>query len=109
MRILKKVNFSFIFSLSSLVIVHRSFPEQVSKFLHSELANFLSQEKSDALTALNEEISNEIKEALPDLEAAERQIKVLDKKDLVEVRVLNKPPELVFQVMAAICLLLNVK
>ena len=36
-------------------------------------------------------------------------VKALDKKDLVEVKVLNKPPDLVLAVMEPICLLLNVK
>lgn len=67
------------------------------------------QEKSEAVTALNEEVVQEVGDAVPGLEAAEKAIKALDKKDLVEVRVLNKPPDLVLAVMEPICLLLNVK
>nr|XP_045596401.1 dynein axonemal heavy chain 6-like [Procambarus clarkii] len=66
------------------------------------------KEKCEAVAALNEEIVQEVGEAVPGLEAAEKAIRALDKKDLVEVRVLNKPPDLVLAVMEPICLLLNV-
>ena len=67
------------------------------------------QEKCEAVTAMNEEVVQEVGEAVPGLEAAEKAIKALDKKDLVEVRVLNKPPDLVLLVMEPICILLNTK
>ncbi|KAK8746310.1 hypothetical protein OTU49_017358, partial [Cherax quadricarinatus] len=67
------------------------------------------KEKCEAVGALNEEIVQEVGEAVPGLETTEKAIKALDKKDLVEVRVLNKPPDLVLAVMEPICLLLNVK
>lgn len=58
---------------------------------------------------MNDEITQEVGEAMPALEATEKAVKALDKKDLVEVRVLNKPPDLVLAVMEPICVLLNVK
>ncbi|KAK3885101.1 hypothetical protein Pcinc_010652 [Petrolisthes cinctipes] len=67
------------------------------------------KERSDAVTALGEDISQEVGEALPGLEAAEKSIRALDKKDLVEVRVLNKPPDIVLLVLEPICILLSVK
>ncbi|KAK4328017.1 hypothetical protein Pmani_001491 [Petrolisthes manimaculis] len=67
------------------------------------------KERSDAVTALGEEIAQEVGEALPGLEAAEKSICALDKKDLVEVRVLNKPPDIVLLVLEPICILLSVK
>ncbi|XP_047493548.1 dynein axonemal heavy chain 6-like [Penaeus chinensis] len=67
------------------------------------------KEKNDCVAAMNDEITQEIGEAMPALEATEKAVKALDKKDLVEVRVLNKPPDLVLAVMEPICILLNVK
>ncbi|KAK8381811.1 hypothetical protein O3P69_015079 [Scylla paramamosain] len=67
------------------------------------------KEKCEAVSAMNEEVVQEVGEAVPGLEAAEKAIKALDKKDLVEVRVLNKPPDLVLLVMEPICILLNTK
>ncbi|XP_068222058.1 dynein axonemal heavy chain 6-like [Palaemon carinicauda] len=67
------------------------------------------KEKCEAVNTMNDDIMQEVGEALPGLEAGEKGIKGLDKKDLVEVRVLNKPPDLVLAVMEPICLLLNVK
>lgn len=61
------------------------------------------------MTALGEEITQEVGEAVPGLETAEKSIRALDKKDLVEVRVLNKPPDIVLLVLEPICILLNVK
>ncbi|CAL4143927.1 unnamed protein product, partial [Meganyctiphanes norvegica] len=67
------------------------------------------KEKCDSVASIHEEVHFEVGEALPAIEAGEKQIKVLDKKDLVEVRVMNKPPDLVLAVMEPICLLLGVK
>nr|XP_027212731.1 uncharacterized protein LOC113805867 [Penaeus vannamei] len=67
------------------------------------------KEKNDSVAAMNDEITQEVGEAMPALEATEKAVKALDKKDLVEVRVLNKPPDLVLAVMEPICILLNVK
>lgn len=61
------------------------------------------------MSALNEEVAQEVGETVPGLEAAEKAIRALDKKDLVEVRVLNKPPDLVLLVMEPICILTNTK
>ena len=58
---------------------------------------------------MNDDIMNEVSESIPAIEAAEKAIKALDKKDLTDVKVLNKPPDMVLMVMEPICLLLNVK
>ena len=69
----------------------------------------LQQEKGESISKLNEEIVQEVSESMPGLEVAEKAIKALDKKDMADVRVMNKPPDLVLLVMEPICILLNVK
>lgn len=48
----------------------------------------------------------ELAEAMPALEAAENALKVLDKKDIDELKAMKQPPLPVKNVMRALCLIL---
>ena len=67
------------------------------------------QEQDDVVTRQAEEVAGDMKVALSGLEAAEKVLRGLDKKDLVEVRSMNKPPELVVLSLEPLCLLLGVR
>ena len=55
------------------------------------------------------EAQSDLDEALPALEAAMEALDALDKSDIAEIRVFNKPPEMVMVVMEAVCVLLGMK
>lgn len=96
-------------SLSNPPLIFLSHSHERIRLSPPLLFTRLLQEKNDSVAAMNDEITQEVGEAMPALEATEKAVKALDKKDLVEVRVLNKPPDLVLAVMEPICILLNVK
>lgn len=52
---------------------------------------------------------NDLAEAIPALEAAERAVRSLDKKDIVEMKAMKKPSNAIKMTMASICIMLGVK
>jgi dynein heavy chain len=67
------------------------------------------REKATATEAFATEAQKDLDEALPALNAAYKALDALDKKDIAELKVFSKPPELVLMVLEAICVLFKVK
>ncbi|KAI9348792.1 dynein heavy chain and region D6 of dynein motor-domain-containing protein [Zopfochytrium polystomum] len=67
------------------------------------------REKAVATEAIAAEAQKDLDEALPALEAAYKALDALEKKDIAELKVFSKPPDLVLLVMEAICILFKVK
>jgi len=65
--------------------------------------------KADAAQAIAEDAQRDLTLAMPAMEAAKAALEALNKKDINELRVFNKPPKLVHTVMEAVCLLLGKK
>lgn len=63
--------------------------------------------KASAAQEIAEDAQKDLALALPAVEAAKKAIKSLNKNDINELRVFNKPPILVQTVMEAVCLLLS--
>lgn len=63
--------------------------------------------KASAAQEIAEDAQRDLAFAIPAVEAAKKAIKSLNKNDINELRVFNKPPKLVQTVMEAVCLLLN--
>ncbi|UYV81318.1 DNAH6 [Cordylochernes scorpioides] len=67
----------------------------------------IAQSTADATAAIKADAQKDLDEALPALEKAVKALNALDKNDISEVRVFNKPPEMVQVVMEAVCILLG--
>ncbi|KAJ3105519.1 Dynein heavy chain 6, axonemal [Phlyctochytrium planicorne] len=67
------------------------------------------REQAKATEAIASEAQRDLDEALPALQAAYKSLETLDKKDIAELKVFTKPPDLVLMVMEAICILFKVK
>ncbi|KAJ3216110.1 Dynein heavy chain 6, axonemal [Dinochytrium kinnereticum] len=67
------------------------------------------REKAKATEAIAEEAQRDLDQALPALQAAYKALDALDKKDIAELKVFTKPPELVLMVMEAVCILFKAK
>lgn len=65
--------------------------------------------KAAAAQEIAEDAQRDLTFAIPAVEAAKKAIDSLNKNDINELRVFNKPPKLVQTVMEAICLLLSKK
>ena len=65
--------------------------------------------KAEETQAIADDAQRDLDEALPALEAAIKALDSLDKNDISELRVFNKPPELVQFVLEAVCILLKQK
>ena len=59
----------------------------------------------DRAQAIKDECDAELAVALPALEAAIRALNSIKKDDINEVKSMGKPPEMVKQVLAAVCIL----
>ena len=67
------------------------------------------REKALQTESIAAEAQKDLDEALPALEAAYHALDALDKKDIAELKVFSKPPDLVLLVMESICTLFKVK
>ncbi|KAJ3215607.1 Dynein heavy chain 6, axonemal [Dinochytrium kinnereticum] len=67
------------------------------------------REQAKATEAIAAEAQRDLDEALPALQAAYKSLETLDKKDIAELKVFTKPPDLVLMVMEAVCILFKVK
>ena len=67
------------------------------------------QVKAVETQAIAEDAQKDLAEALPALEAAVKALDSLDKNDIAEIRVFQKPPEAVRMVMESVCVLFNIK
>ncbi|KAL3319655.1 Dynein heavy chain 6, axonemal [Cichlidogyrus casuarinus] len=65
--------------------------------------------KAEETQAIAADAQRDLDEALPALEAANKALDSLDKNDIAEIRVFNKPPALVQTVLEAVCLMLGSK
>ncbi|XP_065911794.1 dynein axonemal heavy chain 6-like [Dysidea avara] len=65
----------------------------------------VAKEKAEETQQIAADAQRDLDEALPALEAANKALDALDKSDISEIRVFQKPPELVLTVMEAICIL----
>lgn len=59
--------------------------------------------------ALEAEARADLQAAIPALKEAQKALESLNKKDIDELKVFNKPPKLVQFVMESVCLLLGAK
>ena len=95
--------------------------EQLNKRLAQERLNlekasqsFRKKEaKARAKSELTQELAAEthqnLEQALPHLEASMQAINSIDKNEIAEMRAFKQPPELVLNVLEAVCILLGVK
>jgi dynein heavy chain len=67
------------------------------------------REKAVATEAIATEAQKDLDEALPALNAAYKALDSLEKKDIAELKVFTKPPDLVLMVLEAICILFKAK
>lgn len=65
--------------------------------------------KTSAAQEIAEDAQRDLTLAMPAMEAAKKALESLNKNDINELRVFNKPPKLVQTVMEAVCLLLGKK
>ena len=65
--------------------------------------------KAEETQAIADDAQRDLDEALPALESAQKALDALDKNDIAEIKVFNKPPDMVMTVMETICILLQVK
>lgn len=65
--------------------------------------------KAEETQAIADDAQRDLDEALPALESANKALDSLDKSDVAELKVFNKPPDMVMTVMESICILLGVK
>lgn len=65
--------------------------------------------KASAAQEIAEDAQRDLTLAMPAMEAAKKALESLNKNDIIELRVFNKPPKLVQTVMEAVCLLLSKK
>lgn len=68
-----------------------------------------AQIKAAAAQEIAEDAGRDLMLAMPAMEAAKKALESLNKNDINELRVFNKPPKLVQTVMEAVCLLLGKK
>ncbi len=68
-----------------------------------------AKQKAMETQAIADDAQRDLDAALPALEAANKALDSLDKNDISEIRVFNKPPLLVQTVMEAVCLMLGQK
>lgn len=61
------------------------------------------------MAILEIEARKDLEAAIPALEEAQKALQSLNKSDINEIKVFNKPPHLVRYVMEAVCLLLGEK
>ncbi|XP_044766447.1 dynein axonemal heavy chain 6 [Coccinella septempunctata] len=69
----------------------------------------IAKGKADETQAIADDAQRDLDTALPALEAATKALEALNKNDINELKVFQKPPKLVQFVMEAICLLLGAK
>ncbi|TPX75806.1 hypothetical protein CcCBS67573_g02914 [Chytriomyces confervae] len=65
--------------------------------------------KANETESFAREAQKDLDEALPALDAAYKALDALDKKDIAELKVFAKPPDVVLMVMEAICILFKMK
>ena len=81
--------------------------DQVRKHVREEEA--IVRVKAEETEAIASEAQKDLDQALPALESAYKALDSLDKKDIAELKVFTKPPDLVLMVMEAICILFKMK
>jgi dynein heavy chain len=69
----------------------------------------IAKVKAEDTQALADDAQRDLDTALPALDAATKALEALNKNDINEVKVFQKPPKLVQFVMESICLLLGAK
>lgn len=69
----------------------------------------IAKVKADETQSLADDAQKDLDTALPALEAATKALEALNKNDINELKVFQKPPKLVQFVMESICLLLGAK
>ncbi|KAJ3027001.1 UNVERIFIED_CONTAM: Dynein heavy chain 6, axonemal, partial [Siphonaria sp. JEL0065] len=67
------------------------------------------RDKAIVTESIATEAQRDLDEALPALQAAYKALDALEKKDIAELKVFSKPPDLVLLVLEAICILFKVK
>ena len=69
----------------------------------------VAKSKAQETQAIADDAQRDLEEAMPALEAAVKALDSLDKNDISEIKMFNKPPELVQTVMEAVCILVGAK
>lgn len=79
------------------------------------IKKIVAQDESDAkikameTQELADDATRDLETVMPQLRTAQEALKSLNKNDINEIKVFQKPPKLVQYVMEAVCILLNVK
>lgn len=89
------------------LVIEKASVDEVRKVVIAE--EIEAKKKALAAQEIAEDAQKDLVLAMPAMEAAKKALQALNKKDIAELRVFNKPPTLVRTVMEAVCLLLNKK
>ncbi|XP_022090689.1 dynein heavy chain 6, axonemal-like isoform X2 [Acanthaster planci] len=93
--------------LMERLAVDQEAADQVRKVVLDDEAT--AKVKAEETQAIADDAQRDLDEALPALESAQKALDALDKNDISEIKVFNKPPDMVLTVMETICILLGVK
>ncbi|XP_058809206.1 dynein axonemal heavy chain 6 [Phymastichus coffea] len=102
-----KINSEEVAKLMKVVAVQQIECDKVRTVVAADEAT--AKAKADKIAALEAEARKDLEAALPALEEAQNALAALNKNDINEIKVFNKPPALVRFVMEAVCLLLGQK
>ncbi|XP_019622649.1 PREDICTED: dynein heavy chain 6, axonemal-like [Branchiostoma belcheri] len=94
-------------ALMEKLVVDQEKADQVRRVVQEDEA--VARVKAEETQAIADDAQKDLDEALPALDAAQKALDALDKSDISELKVFNKPPDMVMTVMEAICILLKAK
>ncbi|XP_075229380.1 dynein heavy chain at 16F [Lycorma delicatula] len=93
--------------LMKFLVKEKAQADEVRKVVSEEEA--VVKDKAEETQSLADDAQRDLDMALPAMEAATKALEALNKNDINELRVFNKPPNLVKFVMEAVCLLFGSK
>ncbi|XP_031781103.1 dynein heavy chain 6, axonemal isoform X1 [Nasonia vitripennis] len=102
-----KINSEEVSKLMKIVEKQKTEADKVRTVVAADEA--VAKAKADETGALEADARKDLEAALPALEEAQNALAALNKNDINEIKVFNKPPQLVRFVMEAVCLLLGEK
>ncbi|CAB0031813.1 unnamed protein product [Trichogramma brassicae] len=102
-----KINSEEVGKLMIIVAKEKAEVDKVREVVAADEA--VAKAQAEMTEALEQEARKDLEAALPALQEAQNALAALNKNDINEIKVFNKPPPLVRFVMEAVCLLLGEK